>query len=250
MKKEGLCPCCGEEEEDQLHLYHCTNPEMQQAFKEAVATAKSTLVKDGIPSDIYTGFIGALCSAAHQEHPDGSYTGPSEEKQRVLDTQETLGSQAILKGFHHKHWVDLLNEKWVPAPPRRDGKKSMRKDAIEQTVALITCAWDIFEALWEARNTILHGDENLIAQRELNHCTARLLEFRTKKFEWLRRGDHFIIDHPVTDVIKWDSKKKQLVLATLEQLHQVFLMEQKRDADRLQPITNFFGPRTAIRDDS
>ena len=42
MGKEGRCPCCGECEEDQLHLYHCKNEEMQNSLKEAMIKAKSS----------------------------------------------------------------------------------------------------------------------------------------------------------------------------------------------------------------
>lgn len=162
MQQNGICPCCGDGIEDQIHLYHCKNGEMQKAFKEAIATAKSTLVKDGIPSDVYDGFIAMICKAAHHDHPDGTYQRPMEEMQQMMDIQDTLGTQAILRGFHHKKWVTLLHSKWFPSPQGRDGKKQMKKDAMEQVITLITCSWDVFEALWEARNNILHGDENVL----------------------------------------------------------------------------------------
>jgi hypothetical protein len=47
MGKESKCPCCGEEEEDYLHLYHCTNENMQQAFNTAITAVKTRLVKEG-----------------------------------------------------------------------------------------------------------------------------------------------------------------------------------------------------------
>lgn len=121
----------------------------------------------------------------------------------------------------------------------------MQKDAMEQAIALITCSWDVFEALWEARNKILHGDENVLRDIELNECTEKLLEYRHLRFEHLRRGDHFIINHPVSEVIKWERTKKQATLATLEKLHRIYQMELQREADRLQPITRFFQPLTA-----
>ena len=61
MNQMGTCPCYyGEELEDQIHLYHCNDMEMQKAFREAIATAKSTLVKDGVPSDVYIAFIAMM----------------------------------------------------------------------------------------------------------------------------------------------------------------------------------------------
>jgi hypothetical protein len=35
---DSICPCCGIEEEDQLHLYRCTNEKMQATLKDSIAS--------------------------------------------------------------------------------------------------------------------------------------------------------------------------------------------------------------------
>jgi hypothetical protein len=83
-------------------------------------------------------------------------------------------------------------------------EKTWEKDAIEQTVSLLRGSWNLFEAVWKARNGILHGGENEIEGRAHSQMLERLLEYRRERFSMLRAWcDHFIIAHPVSDVIKW-----------------------------------------------
>ena len=57
MGQIDICPCCGKETETQHHLYTCTNGTMKQTLEDSIATAKTKLVKQGIPSDIYNEFL-------------------------------------------------------------------------------------------------------------------------------------------------------------------------------------------------
>ena len=241
MKKDGTCPCCGVEEEDFLHMYHCTNERMQQTFREAICTLKSALVKDGIPSEIYNAFIAAMCTSAHQLHPDQNYS-PNEAAEEMLELQESLGCTAILKGFHHVEWAYWLHREWQPPPPRKDGKKAFRKDALEQSVALIKGAWDVFEAVWATRNDILHGDNNAILRGEEDYKTARLLEFKRNPYELLSRADHFLIDYSEWDIRHWTMERKRKRLLNLERMHRRYLCELRAEAEGLRQITDYFAP--------
>ena len=57
MGQIEVCICCGKETETQHHLYTCTNETMKWTLRDSIATAKTKLVKQGIPSDIYNEFL-------------------------------------------------------------------------------------------------------------------------------------------------------------------------------------------------
>jgi hypothetical protein len=245
MGKDATCPCCGIEMEDQIHLYQCQNEEMTKAFNDAVQALKSKLVKDGIPSDVYNAYIDLICKAARRDHPDKSYKGPaSNEAHNIMELQDKLGSISILRGFLHREWTYLLQRKKLLRVKTQQKSTTREKDAIEQTVSLVKGSWDIFEAVWKARNGILHGGENEIDERANSQMLERLLEYRSERFSMLRICDHFIIDVPVGEVIKWSRDRRKAKLATLDKLHRLFVMENEREARGLRAITDYFQPIT------
>ena len=247
MKKDPRCPCCGAEEEDFLHLYHCTHDTMQETFVEAIAAVKTKLVKEGVPSEIYNGYVEAMCTAAHQPHPDISYETSSEQATKVIEAQESLGTTAILKGFHHSAWAYWLQELWTPKPKTRNGKKQAQKDPLELSVSLIRGSWDVFEALWNARNTILHGPDSHLIEREDNATVSRLLQFHRESEFLLSSADRAFSRYPEATIRSWSRKKRLRKLQVLERLHKLHVIDLKRQAAKLQPITNFFEPKRGER---
>eukprot|EP00956_Cyclotella_meneghiniana_P028246 scaffold65096_cov24-Cyclotella_meneghiniana.AAC.6 len=241
MGQIGMCPCCGGDIETQRHLYTCPNVSMRQTIMESIKTAKSTLVRQGIPSSIYNEFVEQTCLAVNLENPDDTYS-QDPELQNVRDQQSRLGEEAFMKGFLHKEWTRALNDRWTPAPPTEDGKKVHQKDALEQTVCLQRVLWEIFEAQWSCRNDILHGKESKTLTLDTEKKTNRLLEFHEKRNDLLRRCDHWMIDYPQDVIVKWSRSHKIRLLQNLERLKRIYDKEKIKDKDiaALRPITDFF----------
>ena len=213
---------------------------MKQTLKDSIAAAKTKLVKQGIPSDIYNEFIEQICLATRVEHPDDTYTANRNRMNKIREQQSRLGEEALLKGFLHIEWTKALNEVWTPPDTDNDGKKIHKKDPLEQSVCLLRALWDIFEAQWACRNDILHGKESHVIEKDTERKTNRLLEFRTKKTEMLRRSDHWMIEYPADDIIKWSRSTKIRTLQNLEKLKRIYDKEKQQEATRLRPITDFF----------
>jgi hypothetical protein len=204
MDRDGICPCCGAEEEDQLHLFRCKDERMQQTLCERIAAANTKLLKEGLTTPVYTAFINSICEAV-QHPPLSTYEiKDDEDVLRCMEAQEMLGTEAILRGFHHIDWLHLLRDKWVKPKVSPDGKsKEKRKDPLEQSVTLVQCAWTSFEAQWACRNSILHSNDSELIERSKDTLTTCLLEFKSDSRTLLRSCDRFIIDnHSVQDVIK------------------------------------------------
>jgi hypothetical protein len=66
MGDDSTCPCYRIEEEDQLHLYRCTNEKMQECISTSLSSLNSKLVKVGITTPVYTAFINSICMAANE----------------------------------------------------------------------------------------------------------------------------------------------------------------------------------------
>ena len=135
--QDDTCPCCRNAIETQIHLYRCKNEKMRQTLKESIASAKTKMVHDGIPSNIYNPFFGEICRMAKIEHPDKNYDIESESHQEMVLSQRRIMKEAILRGVLHIDWTIKLHEQWRPRPPTKDGKKVHQKDSMEQTTSLI-----------------------------------------------------------------------------------------------------------------
>ena len=244
--EDSTCPCCGQLEENWLHLFqcNCNDGKMSEAFRNAIRSAKTEMVKAGISSKIFNAYVAALCEAAGRDHPGASYQ-PEPQMEETLQAQKSLGSSVILRGFQHKAWLEELQGAWIAPAPNADGTTAYKKDVVEQATVLIRTTWDIFETIWDTRNKILHGEECQITQQLENQKIARLLEFKRNKFDLLRRCDHFIVGFQEGDVSKWaSSRRRRTVEVLLERLHRIHLTELRLEADGLQRITNYFQPAT------
>jgi len=247
MGGDGICPCCGVEEEDQLHLYRCTNEKMQETLHNSITTTQSKLVKEGIISPIYTAFINGICEAVNKQ-PISNYEIEDEDVLKCIDSQEMLGAESLLRGFHHIDWLLLLRDKWIkPKTPAEGEKKIRRRDPLEQSVLLIQSVWNIFEAQWQCRNEILHSNDSELIERSRDTLTARLLEFRRESKNMLRSCDRFVIDnHSVQDVIKWPLRRKKAAVEYLEKLHKIYCGELKTETASYRDIASYFIRKPAL----
>jgi hypothetical protein len=151
---------------------------MQSTLKESLASTNSKLVKEGLALPVYTAFMNSICEAIGQP-PLSSFEIEDEDVIRCIESQETIGQESILRGFHHIDWLHLLRDKWVKPKVLDNGKKKeKRKDPLEQSVVLVQSVWDIFEAQWKCRNNILHSNDSALIERSRDTLTTRLLEFK------------------------------------------------------------------------
>ena len=241
MGGDGICPCCGIEEEDQLHLYRCTNENMQQMLQDSIASLNTRLVKEGLTTPVYTAFINSICKAV-QQPPLSTYEIEDNDALACIESQDTLGTESILRGFHHIDWLHLLRDKWMKPKISDDGKtKEKRKDPLEQSIVLVQGVWNIFEAQWKCRNNILHSNDSALIERSRDTLMTRLLEYKRNNKTLLRSCDRFIIDnHSIQDVIKWPLQRKKAVIDLLDRLHKVYSGELKVETASYRDISDYF----------
>jgi hypothetical protein len=241
MSGDGTCPCCGLTEEDQLHLYRCTNETMQQTLSDSISNLNSKLVKEGLATPVYTAVINCICEAV-QRPPLSTFEIDDDAVLQCIESQEMLGNESFLRGFHHIDWLHLLRDKWIkPKQPSDGTAKTKRKDPLQQSIMLIQSVWEIFETQWKCRNSILHSNDSELIERSRDTLTARLLEFRRESKTLLRSSDRFIIDnHSIQDVIKWPLTRKKAVVEFLEKLHKIYCGEMKTETASYRDIASYF----------
>jgi hypothetical protein len=89
MGGDCICPCCGIEDEDQLHLYRCTNKKMQATLRDSIASTNTRLVREGLTTPVYTAFTTCICEATQQPFSP-TYEIEDEDVLQCIKSQETL----------------------------------------------------------------------------------------------------------------------------------------------------------------
>jgi hypothetical protein len=239
MGQDSTYPCCGTCNEDQLHLFRCEHPDMVETFNRSIRKLKLRLVKDGITTPIFTAYTNMICKVAGKPLSKESYCT---DVQDVVEAQETLGMEAIIRGIHHVDWAHLLQKTWVPPAILPSGNRERQKDPLKQSLSFIRGIWDIFEEIWACRNGILHSKHSKLLERTDFSATSRLMEFRHDYYNiMLRSCDRFIISHhSPADVIRWPMTWKKAVLAQLEKLLSLYVEELKLEAAGYRDIRSYF----------
>jgi len=191
-----------------------------------------------------------ICNAAHRDPP--FYIGNEPPfVQTAIECQETLGVEAILRGFHHVQWQETISKLWVPPQALSNGKAPKCKSPPELAVSLVSQAWDLFETMWNTRNDILHSPESALFEKIDSDCTDRFLEFKRNKDNWIRSTDRFMINVPLRDFLSWPHDRRRSLLLTWERLKNVYSSENNAQLRTQRRIDTFFDIRVPPdRDDS
>jgi hypothetical protein len=240
LEQDGLCPCCGQEEETQLHLYRCTNPKMRESLASGIRDMEKTLYKSGMAAQVYLGFIDQICKTTRL--PRAPYAQHCTYTTRALDSQETLGGEALLRGFHHVEWAYTLQSTWVPPQRYDDGTLERKRDPFELSTVLISETWKLFEQQWKTRNAILHSSDSYLHETELSQLNERLLDYKRNRTLLLGYQDHYLIDIPVSEFIKWERDRKRALLRILDVCKTAYARECEARNEKQSLITAFFHP--------
>ena len=240
LGQDGQCPCCDHHIEEQLHLYECTHSEMDEIVTSKLAQINTKLVREGITTPVFTAFMNLLWKATGRT-PPSTYEITCESTIAAMEAQESLGREAILRGYHHIKWIELLRDTWIP--PRRDSDRKQlerRKDPIQQATMLVRCAWDLFEAVWECRNRILHSNESKLTAHNDESLTTDLLDFKRQNTTDLRCCDRYIINKYADDgIIKWRIPRKRSTLTLLIDLRRIYQNELRLEGTGHRDIRDF-----------
>jgi hypothetical protein len=111
---------------------------------------------------------------------------------------------------------------------------------------MIQGVWNIFKAIWECRNNILHSKDSQLIERSRESITRKLLEYKSKNLTLLRRCDRFIIDgYSIREVIRWPLLRKKAMLDLLDELNKFYQEEIKHDKALYRDIRKFIEKPTS-----
>ena len=122
-------PYFGHELEDQNHLYTCKHDKMAAAVTEDISKMEEALAAENmLPS-------AAIAFVERVQKVTGTLTDKRQIQcsaaKRARNLQDTLGSEAILRGHHHTAWVKAISRTYCKrVSPPGTNPKHRRKDKI------------------------------------------------------------------------------------------------------------------------
>ncbi len=222
---------------------------MNEAFYTGLYNLTIELTKDRVPGQVINGLCLMLCQAAHRQ-PPRYHPINDEATQLAMEAQESLGMEAVLKGLHHKQWLDAICFHWHPPAARPDGSVPNHKLPTELCVSMIHQTWMLFEKMWSTRNEVLHSPSSALVQRLDQKYIDEFQAYKANQNEWFRATDRFMVDYSLHDFLSWPRKRRRSLLTTLKRLKDVYTNECKQ-ALRCQPrIDQFFGIRESVNSTS
>eukprot|EP00970_Alexandrium_tamarense_P007412 scaffold1349_cov246-Alexandrium_tamarense.AAC.2 len=91
-----------------------------------------------------------------------------------------------------------------------------KRDPFELSTVLIGETWKLFEGQLKMRNTILHSPDSFLLASEITQLDRRFVECKRNKTQLLAYQDHYLIDIPERELVKWERDKKKKLLRLLE----------------------------------
>ena len=116
------------------------------------------------------------------------------------------------------------------------------------SVVLVEEVWNLFNSLWDTRNSILHDENGPSRKSEDSQLLHQLLTYRRYRTRLLAPSDRNMIDYDISEIKKWVRHKKRQTLANLDKCRNQYEKEMQEQLGR-QPTLLELGFTRVIPED-
>ena len=220
------CPGCGHHEETQLHMFQCNHPLIHQRRGEAFLTLEAYLRTHRIPFYVREAFLQLCWAICERRDPPLIYGHPT--LQTAMHAQAKLGPDFILRG--------LLVREWLPALMHYTSDKPDVK-----LTHLYVGLWKIlFPAVWEYRNHVLHGDDDVVQSYEREMLIHELTEWHTHGLHRLGYRQHYLAEFSLDTIHQWTNTTMRATLELLSKASKNY--HESITHNRQRTMHDFFQP--------
>ena len=236
----ALCPCCKTAVEDQNHLLQCTlNPDRASLLQAFVKTLHA-LENHALYYLITQGIVNWMTNSTISFFPElrGYPVHMHEAIQTALDDQATIGWGVSLKGLFSKSWATVGSLSMYHPTDFSSGQGTNRLRHVLCEVYVLT------NALWKARNAVLHDKSQHIKQQRLTSEQVEIQHYYNNRHLLMSADQHYC-DRPLSSILLSTQSVRR---RWLRQVHRS-RASRLQDNLRQSTVTQFF-PRTAVEPDS
>jgi hypothetical protein len=203
---DGLCPCCGSEE-DYDHLLQCpSRSQWREDFLQNLRQHFDKLKTDpAIRSQIIAGLSHWVSGGSDETNPAPCYTDLSLNWAHFLRGYINQGYSARQERYYRVQEKSFRQQHPDSQEPQFQSKDGFT--GIQWTARLILFLWKEIRELWKTRNTAVHGPNTLESHKE-RQILLRKCEALYGQIDDLRSYDRKYLDRPIEET-------KELPLASL-----------------------------------
>jgi hypothetical protein len=228
MGRDGQCPCCGAQDETQMHLFHCQNADMKRAKTIAIRAMSEHLISKGLPTKILQPFLALVKHFLLNTTSPQSIANEFPHLKTTLLQQERIGPEATLRGYLCKGWL-------------HDIQRYTNTQVDRKCKSMFIGLWDyLFMPIWEQRNNILHIPDNIVTTTEHNMLNDELLDWKRHKRERFHHTQYHLTEYDADEICKWTLQHKHNTIKLLQTSHKNYITHSTRLSRLQPPITTFF----------
>lgn len=180
MRSEDSCPCCGQADESETHLYECTSPAMLEARCQAITQFQIWMRSANTHPDIVQCFIQALSLSSSFQ----SWATPAILS--AASNQDVLGSWNT--------WVGRVSREWESIQERHYICIGSQRLASLWSMGMVEHILAIGHRLWKTRNDALHNPQFAgLTSHEVSSLNTALTEEFSLGLMDLHQSDHHLI---------------------------------------------------------
>ena len=219
------CPCCGWHEETQLHMFQCTSPDARRTRKATFKLLEGYYHEHKVPPLVYIPFLRMIKGTCDDEEITWRGRMPPQVR-AAITKQSAMHSEFMLRGYLVTEWLSAIK---AITPDKPDQK----------LVHLHLGLWTIlFPSVWEQRNTINHGDTNIVTKIQRTQYILELKEWKRHAASRLGASQVYLIDYDIPTILTWTNTTMKETIALLGNAARNF---RKAQLDKTQPrITQHF----------
>jgi hypothetical protein len=186
-KYPASCPSCEEEIETQDHLHQCSHQSRQQWREQFQEKMKLKMEKYKTPEYIVNLWINGMKKGmGNEEEPIGS----TPETQSIIEEQEKIGWEQMIKG--------RISKKWIKAQEEEMGDNATkRKNALTWATEMISLIFEQWLKLWKIRNEDRHGRDTATRKAAEREQAIRELSQMYEDHEQTQEG--WILQRPLEE---------------------------------------------------
>ena len=230
------CPACAHPDETLDHLFHCTHPALMRSRDQTLTSVRSKGRALGITAIV----VQAICGLIFEYY----YGTPYVMKRRnnaveaAIEEQRNIGIQFIPRGYLGKQWRQTL--------------LAMNCENADRKLAtFLYSVWvDSTDAIWRARNDIVHHGNNLNRQADESRIDRRLRWFKFNHQDVLARTDFHLTHYNPDELHVMPLAIKRERLRQLDIAQKAYALECKLKDAGLQKITRYFKTKQSMTETS